>query len=128
MIFGLLKKLFSVVLLSLMFAANAYAAAYVKYDGIDGEAKDTSHDKWIDVLSIDYSAGKLFVTKRNGEKVWLKQTGSYKTNDGRVFIVKNGKVIKQTRGKARLPAVQRPADKPKANKDMVVKGKKILQN
>lgn len=30
-------------------------AAFVKYDGVDGESRDASHDRWIDVLSI---AGK----------------------------------------------------------------------
>lgn len=29
-----------------------------QYDGIDGEAKDANHDKWIDVLSIDWGAHK----------------------------------------------------------------------
>lgn len=29
-------------------------AWFAKYDGIDGEAKDSDHKKWIDVLSIDW--------------------------------------------------------------------------
>lgn len=29
-------------------------AVFAKYDGIDGEAKDANHDKWIDVLSLDW--------------------------------------------------------------------------
>ena len=33
-------------------------AAYAKYDGIDGESKDTNHDKWIDVLSIDWGVNR----------------------------------------------------------------------
>lgn len=33
-------------------------AVFAKYDGIDGESKDDSHDKWIDVLSIDWGASK----------------------------------------------------------------------
>ena len=37
------------------YVAEAEAAVFAKYDGIDGEAKDSNHDKWIDVLSIDYS-------------------------------------------------------------------------
>lgn len=32
----------------------APAAVFAKYDGIDGESKDSDHDKWIDVLSIDW--------------------------------------------------------------------------
>jgi type VI secretion system secreted protein Hcp len=33
-------------------------AAFAKYDGIDGESKDANHDKWIDVLSIDWGSNK----------------------------------------------------------------------
>jgi type VI secretion system secreted protein Hcp len=29
-------------------------AIFANYDGIDGEAKDADHDKWIDVLSFDW--------------------------------------------------------------------------
>ncbi|MFC1969401.1 type VI secretion system tube protein Hcp [Chloroflexota bacterium] len=31
---------------------------FVKYDGIDGEAIDADHDKWIDVLSIKWGASR----------------------------------------------------------------------
>ncbi len=31
---------------------------FMKYDGVDGESKDANHDKWIDVLSIDWGANK----------------------------------------------------------------------
>jgi len=34
------------------------AAAFVKYDGIDGESKDSKHDKWIDVSSVDWGMSK----------------------------------------------------------------------
>lgn len=33
-------------------------ACFAKYDGIDGESKDANHDKWIDVLSMDWGAVK----------------------------------------------------------------------
>ncbi len=33
-------------------------AVFAKYDGFDGESKDTNHDKWIDVLSIDWGIHK----------------------------------------------------------------------
>jgi type VI secretion system secreted protein Hcp len=33
-------------------------AVFAKYDGIDGESKDANHNKWIDVLSIDWGAHK----------------------------------------------------------------------
>ena len=29
-------------------------AAFVKYDGVDGESSDVNHDKWIDVLSLKW--------------------------------------------------------------------------
>jgi type VI secretion system secreted protein Hcp len=32
------------------------ADMFIKFDGIDGEAKDSNHDKWIDVLSVDWGA------------------------------------------------------------------------
>ena len=33
-------------------------AVFAKYDGIDGEAADAKHDKWIDVLSVDWGIHK----------------------------------------------------------------------
>ena len=33
-------------------------AIFVKYDGVDGESADANHDKWIDVLSIDWGSSK----------------------------------------------------------------------
>lgn len=29
-------------------------AAFARYDGVDGESTDAHHDKWIDVLSLDW--------------------------------------------------------------------------
>ena len=37
-------------------SSQADAAAYIKFDGVDGESTDANHDKWIDVLSIDWGA------------------------------------------------------------------------
>jgi type VI secretion system secreted protein Hcp len=37
---------------------DASAAVFAKYDGIDGEATDTNHDKWIDVLSLNWGSHK----------------------------------------------------------------------
>ncbi len=31
---------------------------FAKYDGIDGESQDANHDKWIDILSIDWGSNK----------------------------------------------------------------------
>jgi type VI secretion system secreted protein Hcp len=49
-------------------------AAFAKFDGIDGESKDSKHDKWIDVLSIDWGAhkpggGATGQTRRRGAAV-----------------------------------------------------------
>lgn len=33
-------------------------AVFAKYEGIDGESQDSNHDKWIDVLSIDWGIHK----------------------------------------------------------------------
>jgi len=30
------------------------AAGYIKFDGIDGESKDTGHEKWIEILSFSW--------------------------------------------------------------------------
>jgi len=52
----------SIVVFSLVivgFTVNdAFGAVFAKYDGIDGEATDANHDKWIDVLSVDWGAHK----------------------------------------------------------------------
>lgn len=36
----------------------ADAAAYIKFDGVDGEAKDSDHKGWIDVLSVSQSIAR----------------------------------------------------------------------
>ncbi len=53
---------------------EAEAAAFIKYDGIDGESTDSKHDKWIDVLSVDWGAyrsggGATGETRSRGEAV-----------------------------------------------------------
>jgi type VI secretion system secreted protein Hcp len=45
---------YRLALLTLFLYANLQAAAYIKFDGVDGEAADSKHDKWIDVLSVDW--------------------------------------------------------------------------
>ncbi len=51
-----LKTLLYGILLTACLITTPYsqAAAYIKFDGIDGEATDAQHDKWIDVLSTDW--------------------------------------------------------------------------
>lgn len=38
--------------------SDAYAAAYIKFDGVDGEAKDKDHQGWSDLLSFSQSLHK----------------------------------------------------------------------
>ena len=50
------------------------AAAFVKYEGIDGESQDTNHEQWIDVLSVDWGTykpggGATGQSRRRGEAV-----------------------------------------------------------
>lgn len=117
-----IKFVVASICISLSLMVNANAAAYVKYDGIDGESKDDAHDKWIDVLSVDVRKERLIVTLKNGEKKRLTETGTYRFDDGRVFIISNGRVIEQNRTAPRIQT------KPERKSDMIMKGKKILEN
>ena len=50
------------------------AAVFAKYDGIDGEATDANHDKWIDVLSVDWGmhrpgGGATGATRQRGNVI-----------------------------------------------------------
>jgi type VI secretion system secreted protein Hcp len=47
---------------------EAYGAVFAKYDGIDGESTDAEHDKWIDVLSIDWGTHKKSAKKNKPAK------------------------------------------------------------
>jgi len=49
-------------------------AVFAKYEGVDGESKDSNHDKWIDVLSVDWGVhkpggGATGQTRRRGAAV-----------------------------------------------------------
>ena len=45
-------SILTLTLVLVIYANEAEAAAYLKFDGVDGEAKDDKHEKWIDVLSF----------------------------------------------------------------------------
>jgi type VI secretion system secreted protein Hcp len=56
-----MKKIFmfSVFLaLTMLMVGTVQAAAYIKFDGVDGESKDRDHEGWIDVLSVDWGMNK----------------------------------------------------------------------
>ena len=58
---GLKLSAISIFVLSLIlviYANEAEAAAYLKFDGVDGEAKDDKHEKWIDVLSFSQTISR----------------------------------------------------------------------
>jgi len=45
------------VLMGMAFSSNdAYGAAYIKFDGVDGEATDKDHKGWSDLLSLSESS------------------------------------------------------------------------
>ena len=56
-------------------APAAEAAAFVKFDGIDGEASDANHDKWIDVISVNWGAAKPSTSAR-GKRLTRPKIGS----------------------------------------------------
>ena len=39
-------------------------ALFAKYDGMDGESKDADHERWIDILSLDWGAHKAGEDKK----------------------------------------------------------------
>ncbi|MBR9676161.1 type VI secretion system tube protein Hcp [Candidatus Woesearchaeota archaeon] len=53
-----MKKIILVLISVLIFAAAAQGAAYIKFDGVDGESRDGEHDKWIEILSWEQSIFK----------------------------------------------------------------------
>ena len=55
----LLRCMFVLVLTPLL----AHSAAYLKFDGVDGESKDKDHKGWIDIDSMSYRA--------EGHKDWI---------------------------------------------------------
>ena len=50
-----LPVLLTLSLASLAFAPSAQAAAFAKFDGIDGESQDANHENWIDLIAIQES-------------------------------------------------------------------------
>jgi len=38
---------------------DVFAGGFLKIEGIEGESKDENHDKWIDVLSIDWGMERV---------------------------------------------------------------------
>ena len=64
-----------VLVLFFMLPSASFAAAYIKFDGVDGESVDKDHDKWIDVLSWSFGASS------NGRKCSISDFSIIKNVD-----------------------------------------------
>lgn len=67
-----LFDLITVFLCATFFSANIAAAGFVKFEGIDGESMDADHEKWIEVLSMDWGMLRAATTgqsRRRGSAV-----------------------------------------------------------
>lgn len=53
-----MKKIFMVLIVSLLLILPVNAAGFIKFDGVDGESKDKEHKGWIDILSYGAGADK----------------------------------------------------------------------
>lgn len=52
----------------LLISQNANAAAYIKFDGIDGEVVDTTHKDWVELLSFNHSIVKERADATSGRR------------------------------------------------------------
>lgn len=72
-----MKKLYLIIFLVcfgiLSSLSHAYAAMYIKFDGIDGEAQDKDHRYWSDVMTCDWqvstSATSSDATRTRGDTI-----------------------------------------------------------
>jgi len=64
----------TILFVAFTFSTGASAAAFVKYEGIDGESKDANHEGWSDILSvterISKPASATGQTRRRGAVVF----------------------------------------------------------
>jgi len=79
-------------------------SAYIKFDGIDGEAKEKGHDKWVEVNSVSWGVDKQVTSGEVGSQ---RRRGDTKVHDitiskvvdkssPKIFeAVANGKVFKK---------------------------------
>ena len=137
-----MKKMITLLIL-LICTSSAQAADYfLKIEGIDGESKSKGHDKWIDVISIDWGMSKpgrvLIGLTKNGKRVSIKKDGKYHTRDGKMIVIVNGRIAKimpsrLSRHQSVVPGAAKGGNRQsepsgKRSGDMIMKGKKILQN
>lgn len=70
-----MKKTICLIFSVLLLIASVQAAAFVKYEGIDGESKDKDHQGWSDIVSFSQSihkpgGGATGPTRRRGDVVF----------------------------------------------------------
>lgn len=44
------------VVMGLLLSQTSFSAAFIKFEGIDGESKDDAHKEWIEILSVSNAA------------------------------------------------------------------------
>jgi len=82
---------------------QAAVDAFIKIDGVDGESSDDHHHDWI---SAQIKGTKLILRNAKGQTKVAKQ-GKYKLKDGRIIVVKNGRIIQQTKGRLQAPSLHK---------------------
>ncbi|MEM9158163.1 MAG: type VI secretion system tube protein Hcp [Verrucomicrobiota bacterium] len=114
-----MKTWAAALLAGLFLSASSFGAAYLKFDGVDGESKDKDHKGWIDILSVsglsprDAASGKatgkrqhkpVTIVKRiDKASPMLAKAASGRTSglpstlrlemDGRVYVLEGVKVL-----------------------------------
>lgn len=71
-------------------AGTAQSAAYIKFDGVEGESLDADHKGWIDVLSVDQGVH----TSRSGDPVEQNLKADIKIDSSSVIL---GELARQGR-------------------------------
>ncbi len=67
--------------------------AFMKIEGVDGESQDDRHKDWI---SAQIKGTRLILRNAKGQTKVAKQ-GKFKLKDGRIIVVKNGRIVQQTK-------------------------------
>lgn len=72
----IMRKSIAIIIAFTLAAGSAQAAGYVKLGDIKGEsaeAGDANHDKWIDVLSVDWGSHKPGAASRQSATLTIKE-------------------------------------------------------
>ncbi|MBN1379615.1 MAG: hypothetical protein JXA04_10310 [Gammaproteobacteria bacterium] len=88
----------SVMASLLVFANQSMADSYTFYDNIANQKLGKAAEKDKKIMSFKYSNGVLVILGTDGKKLDLKD-GIYKMNNGELFYVESGAVVKHEEGK-----------------------------